>query len=176
MSTDKASEAREGLLDNIAGKAKEVAGAVSGNDTMVEEGQLQQAEARNRKAAVADEAIADAKRKETAQELAETNREAAQVENAARTQADREEAVVGRQQESERAAAEREARLEEAAGREAAEERADDLAAQRLREAEGIAEDATATEQRAAAERARLEREATAADQQAARLRAETQS
>ena len=68
MSNDKAAEAREGLLDNVKGKAKEVAGAVSGRDDLVEEGQLQQAEARNRKAALADEAVADAKREEAAQE------------------------------------------------------------------------------------------------------------
>ena len=38
MSNDKAaSEAREGLLDSVAGKAKEVAGAVTGKDGLVEE-------------------------------------------------------------------------------------------------------------------------------------------
>ena len=46
MSNDKAAEAREGLLDNLAGKAKEVAGAVTGKDDLVQEGQLQQQEAR----------------------------------------------------------------------------------------------------------------------------------
>ena len=49
MSNDKAAEAREGLFDSVAGKAKEVAGAVSGKDDLVEEGQLQQAEAQRRK-------------------------------------------------------------------------------------------------------------------------------
>ena len=74
---DKAAEAREGMFDSIAGKAKEVAGAVSGKDDLVEEGQLQQAEAQKRKEAIADEAVADAKREETVEELRETNREAA---------------------------------------------------------------------------------------------------
>ena len=69
MSNDKAAQAREGLVDSIAGKAKEVAGAVSGRGDLVEEGQLQQAEARNRKSALADEAIADAKRQEATQEM-----------------------------------------------------------------------------------------------------------
>ena len=41
-------EARKGLFDSIAGKAKEMAGAVTGKDDLVEEGQLQQAEARKR--------------------------------------------------------------------------------------------------------------------------------
>ena len=78
MTRDKAAEAREGLFDSVAGKAKEVVGAVSGKEDLVEEGQLQQAEARNRKAAVADEAVADAKREEAAQEMRETSREAAE--------------------------------------------------------------------------------------------------
>ena len=42
MSNEKAAQAREGLVDSLAGKAKEVAGAVSGKDHLVEEGQLQQ--------------------------------------------------------------------------------------------------------------------------------------
>src|SRR5687767_8502652 len=36
MSSDKAAQAREGLSDSLAGKAKEVAGAVSGKDDLVE--------------------------------------------------------------------------------------------------------------------------------------------
>src|SRR5512141_599865 len=83
MTNDKAGEAREGLLDSVAGKAKEVAGAVSGKDDLVEEGQLQQAEARKRRAAVADDAIADAKREEAAQEMRESSREAAEQKGAA---------------------------------------------------------------------------------------------
>jgi len=43
MSNDKAAEARQGLFDGVKGKAKEMAGAVSGKDDLVEEGQLQQA-------------------------------------------------------------------------------------------------------------------------------------
>ncbi|MDT4908923.1 MAG: hypothetical protein QOI69_2164, partial [Pseudonocardiales bacterium] len=48
---DTAHEARKGLLDSIAGKAKEVAGALAGNDTLAEEGQLQQADAAARREA-----------------------------------------------------------------------------------------------------------------------------
>ena len=48
MSNDRSAEAREGLLDSVAGKAKEVAGAVTGKDDLVQEGQLQQAGARRR--------------------------------------------------------------------------------------------------------------------------------
>jgi uncharacterized protein YjbJ (UPF0337 family) len=175
MSNDKAEQAREGLLDNVVGKAKEVAGAVTGKDDLVEEGQLQQAEARNRKAAVADEAVAEAKRKEAAQQLRQTSQEAAERKAAARAQADREESVAESQRESERAAAAREAELQEAAGREDAEERADRLAESRLREAEVIAADANATEQQTADEERRLRREAAADDQRAAQLRAQTE-
>ena len=74
MSNDKAAQAREGLLDNVKGKAKEFAGAVSGKDHLVEEGQLQQESARNRKEAVADEAIASAERDQAGQELQEASR------------------------------------------------------------------------------------------------------
>jgi O-methyltransferase domain len=50
-----------------------VAGAVSGKGALVEEGQLQQAEASNRKAAVAEEAVADAKREEATQDKGEAD-------------------------------------------------------------------------------------------------------
>ena len=42
-----AHEARKGLLGSISGKAKEVAGAVLGNDYLAAEGQLQQAVSQN---------------------------------------------------------------------------------------------------------------------------------
>src|SRR5687767_14984093 len=139
MSNDKAAEAREGLFDSLAGKAKEVAGAVSGKDDLVEEGQLQQAEARNRKAALADEAIADAKREEAARELRETNREVAEQKGAASVHAQREESAAEQQRESEHRVADRVAEQQEAAGRESAEQQAEALAETRLREAEATA-------------------------------------
>src|SRR3954451_20085765 len=104
MSNDKATEAREGLFDSVTGKAKEVAGAVSGNDDLVEEGQLQQAEARNRKEAVADDAVADAKQQEAAREIREAGREAAQEKAAAGAQAAQEESAVERRRAVEHAA------------------------------------------------------------------------
>ena len=175
MSIDKAAEAREGLFDSVTGKAKEMAGAVSGNDQLVEEGQLQQAEADKRKGAVADEAVADAKRQEAAQEVREHTRETAELKQQARVEAAREESEVEAQRKADQAAAEREAQLQEAAGREAAEERADDLAESRIQEATAVAADAADTEKRAAAEQQRLQREAAAAEQQAAQLRADTE-
>src|SRR4029078_12445190 len=105
MSNDKASEAREGLLDSVTGKAKEVAGAVSGQDDLVQEGQLQQAEAHHRKAAGAEQTDADAKRAEANQELTEAAREAAEKKQTARAQAQHEESLAESQRETEPAAA-----------------------------------------------------------------------
>lgn len=173
MSNDRASEAREGLFGNVAGKAKEVAGAVAGKDDLVQEGQLQQEEARNRKEAVAEEAIADAKREEATDQYREDSREAAELKDRARVEADREKSAAEGQRASEERAAEREAALREAAAREAAEERADELAESRLRDAEMIESDADATEVRAAADARAFQRDAAAAEQQAAHLRAE---
>ena len=176
MSDDKAAQAREGLLDSVAGKAKEVAGAVSGKDELVEEGQLQQAEARKRKAAVADEAVADAKRDEAAQELRDANREANEGKSAAHARADREESAVEQQRETEHATAAADAEREAAQGREAAERQAEELAESRLGEAETLEADADTTQQQGEADKVRLEREAAVADQQAAQLRAETEN
>ena len=55
-------------------------------------------------------------------------------------------------------------------------EQADELAETRLREAEAISADAKSTQNQAAAEKARLERQAAAADKKAAQLRAETEN
>jgi uncharacterized protein YjbJ (UPF0337 family) len=175
-SNDKAAEARAGLLGSIAGKAKEVAGAITGKDDLVEEGQLQLAEARRRKAALADEAVADAKLSKAAQELDETSRETAEQTKAAGAQAEREKSVVERQRASEHVAADQDAVRQEATDRTAAQETADKLADSRLREADVIATEATEIERQAAEDKLRLEREAAAADHQAAQLRAQTEN
>ena len=60
MTDDKASEARKGLFDSVKGKAKEVAGAITGNDSLTAEGQLEQTQAAERREANADQAVADA--------------------------------------------------------------------------------------------------------------------
>ena len=56
----KADQARKGLFDSVKGKAKEVAGAVTGNDSLTAEGQLEQTQAQERKEANSVEAVADA--------------------------------------------------------------------------------------------------------------------
>ena len=38
----RADQARKGLIDSVKGKAKEIAGAVTGNDSLTAEGQLEQ--------------------------------------------------------------------------------------------------------------------------------------
>lgn len=175
MSNDRASEARAGLLDSVAGKAKEVAGAVRGKDDLVEEGQLQQTEAANRRSAVADDAIARAKREEAEKVSEQADRDAAVRKAAARDEAERAEAGVESQRDGEHAVADQKAAQQAAADREAAEREAEQLAEARLREAEAIAEDAGTTEKQATDERLRLQRAAAAADDEAARLRSETQ-
>ena len=143
----------------------------------MEEGQLQQAEARNRKAAVADEAVADAKREEAAQELREASREAAEQKGAAaRPGRSARSPLVERQRDA--STPPPRARPQRAGGRGSRGRRehgptsSPSPGCARPRPSRA---DATSTEQEAAAEKRRLEREAAAADQQAAQLRAQTE-
>lgn len=175
MTKDSAAEAREGLLDTLAGKAKEVAGAVTGNDALVEEGHVQQAEAGRRKEAVADEAIAGAKRAEAAEEVREADLEGAREESAARVEANRQERTAEHERAREHSAAEQAAARDEAAGRAAAEERAVRAGQEQLREGQELAVEAGAAEQRAIAEQTRLEQEADAAERRAEQLRNQTE-
>ena len=95
MSDNHADEARKGLGATIAGKAKEIAGAVIGNDSLAAEGQLQQAEAAARKDASTKEAIAHAEAQEASEKLAREHDIAERELRAAEVTADvREEAVL----------------------------------------------------------------------------------
>ena len=173
MSNQSAAQAREGLLDSIAGKTKEVAGALTGNDDLVEEGHLQQAEADRRKQAVADDAIAEAERQDATEQVRQAELEASRSEAAAQAEADRREQAAEQQRAAQHVVAERDAAGQEAAGQQAAEEQADRVAEQRFREAEHLSADASATERQAAAEAARLRREADEADHRAQQIRSE---
>jgi uncharacterized protein YjbJ (UPF0337 family) len=93
----KADEARKGLIDSVKGKAKEIAGAVTGNDSLTAEGQLEQTQAQQRKEANSVEAVADAEaaqaraeaahaRVDGAQERIAVNAETAAVQNSVREQ------------------------------------------------------------------------------------------
>ncbi|MCW2651709.1 MAG: hypothetical protein JWR32_2685 [Mycobacterium sp.] len=94
---NKADQARKGLIDSVKGKAKEFAGAVTGNDSLTAEGQLEQTQAQERKEANSVEAVADAEaaqahadateaKREGAEDRIAVNAETAAVENSVRTQ------------------------------------------------------------------------------------------
>src|SRR4029078_5180032 len=78
----KADEARKGLIDSVKGKAKEVAGALTGNDSLTAEGQLEQTQAKERKEDNSVEAVADAEADQAPAEVTEAQAEAAQQRNA----------------------------------------------------------------------------------------------
>jgi uncharacterized protein YjbJ (UPF0337 family) len=73
---EKAGEARKSMVDSVKGKAKEIAGAVTGNDSLTAEGQLQQAEAKERRDAAKSEAEADAEAAEAISLADDAKREA----------------------------------------------------------------------------------------------------
>jgi uncharacterized protein YjbJ (UPF0337 family) len=88
VSSDKAADARKGLFDTMAGKAKEVAGALSGDDDLATEGQLQQAGAQARKDANSREAVANASAGQALDELRERTDELTKDNRRAHTAAD----------------------------------------------------------------------------------------
>jgi uncharacterized protein YjbJ (UPF0337 family) len=57
---EKADQSRKGLIDAIKGRAKEVVGALTRNDSLTAQGQLDQAEAKKRREAGRLESVADA--------------------------------------------------------------------------------------------------------------------
>ncbi|MEE6177285.1 CsbD family protein [Mycobacterium sp. 050134] len=82
----KAGEARRGLIDSMKGKAKEVVGAITGNDSLTAEGQLDQTQAHERKEANAAEAVAESKAKHAREAVAEAKADGAQQRLAANAQ------------------------------------------------------------------------------------------
>ena len=68
-----AEHSRDGLLSSIKGKAKEVAGAALGNDSLARKGQLQQAEGSERRIANTERAIADADADAAGERLTQEN-------------------------------------------------------------------------------------------------------
>ena len=94
---EKAEQARKDVIDSIKGKAKEIIGAVTGNDSLTAEGQLEQTQAQQRKEANSVEAVADAEaaqaraertgaRVDGAHERIAVNAETAAVQNSVREQ------------------------------------------------------------------------------------------
>jgi uncharacterized protein YjbJ (UPF0337 family) len=74
----KAGEARKGLIDSVKGRAKEIVGALTGNDSLTAEGQLDQTQSNARKEANSVEAVADAETAQARTEAAEARDEGAQ--------------------------------------------------------------------------------------------------
>ena len=75
---DKADQARKGLIDSVKGKAKELVGAVTGNDSLTAEGQLEQTQAQQRRDANSVEAVADAEAEQARVQAADAKLEGAQ--------------------------------------------------------------------------------------------------
>jgi uncharacterized protein YjbJ (UPF0337 family) len=173
MSDTPADQARQGMAATLAGKAKEVVGALLHNDSLAAEGQLQQAEARARRDAATKDAVAEAEAKEAAERL-ERERAVAEaqldaVDRVADTQAEQAEragldAVVSAHDVADRERAVETSRVE---AETAAELRRTQLEGQRaLLEADRLEQEAR---DRSAHERASAE----AAEQAAARARAD---
>jgi uncharacterized protein YjbJ (UPF0337 family) len=74
----KADEARKGLIDSVKGRAKEIAGALTHNESLTAEGQLEQTQAKERKEANSVEAVADAEAEQAHAEGTEARMEGAQ--------------------------------------------------------------------------------------------------
>ncbi|OBI24163.1 general stress protein CsbD [Mycobacterium sp. E1386] len=107
---NKADEARRGLIDSVKGKAKEVVGAVTGNESLTAEGQLEQTQAHERKEANAMEAVAEAQAKQAQDAAAEAKVEGAQERVAANAQAVAAEESIEAQEAAQKRAAEQAAR------------------------------------------------------------------
>ena len=104
---DKADEARRGLIDSVKGKAKEVVGAVTGNDSLTAEGQLEQTQAHERKEANATEAVAEAQAKQARDDAAEAKADGARQRLAANASAVVTEDSIEARQAAQKRAAER---------------------------------------------------------------------
>jgi uncharacterized protein YjbJ (UPF0337 family) len=176
VSDDKAAEARKALLDSAVGKAKVVAGAVTGKDELTEEGQLQQADAQARKDANSREAVADARAGEATEELRERTQDAAEDKRAAYVDAGRQEQAVLQAGAAEKSVADAQAVRQEQADRREAEEHAASVARESVNAAGQLEVEAAVTERDANQEHDRLEREAADAERRAAQLRAEAHS
>jgi uncharacterized protein YjbJ (UPF0337 family) len=112
----KADDARKGLIDSIKGRAKEVVGAMTKNESLTAEGQFEQAQAKDLKEASTAEAVADAEAKAARVEV--TNAKLDSVD--ARNQVDARIAATKNVAETDQAAQKRAA--DQAAQRVAAEE------------------------------------------------------
>ncbi len=107
---NKADQARKRLLDSLKGKAKEVVGAIIRNDDLTAQGQVEQAQAKQRKEAGRLDSVADAETAEAQSQLADAQAQAAEARVDAVTEARaREDAIrrdaAARKQQAEQAGA-----------------------------------------------------------------------
>lgn len=173
MSSDKAAEARKGLFDTMAGKAKEVAGALSGDDDLATEGQLQQAGAQARKDANSREAVANASAGQALDELRERTDELTKDKRRAHTAADQSEQAIVAAGAAAKADAETRTQRQEQAGRRRAEDEADAVARASAADAARIDAEARSAEHGAAQRHDDHEARAADAERRAAQLRTE---
>jgi uncharacterized protein YjbJ (UPF0337 family) len=131
----KAGQARKGLIDSVKGKAKEMVGALTGNDSLTAEGELEQAQAQKRKEATRVEALADAEAAKAHAEANEAKAEGAAERSAVNAEAAAEETAIRTEQAAHKRA------TEQAAHQGLAKERA-----QAERDAQGETERAKAEE------------------------------
>jgi uncharacterized protein YjbJ (UPF0337 family) len=102
---DKSGQARKGLIDSVKGKAKEVVGAFTGNDSLTAEGQLDQTQAHERKEANAIDAVAESEARQARAEESETKVEGIQERLSANAQAAAVEDSIETQQAAQKRAA-----------------------------------------------------------------------
>jgi uncharacterized protein YjbJ (UPF0337 family) len=102
----KADEARKGLIDSVKGKAKEIAGAITHNESLTTEGQLEQTQAGERKEANSVEAVADAEAEQAHAEATEARVRGAQRRAIVNEQTASTEASIQNEQAAQKRAAE----------------------------------------------------------------------
>jgi uncharacterized protein YjbJ (UPF0337 family) len=169
---DTAHEARKGLFDSIAGKAKEVAGALTGKSTLAEEGQLQQADAAARREANSQDAIAEAEAQQAAAELSRQQQIATEERRDAYERAGQHQRSVQTTLAAEHMNAEAAAQRQEHAAQLAAEVAATREVHQQVAEAQSIKTDAAVAERAARRDHDRLVSDAEAEERRAGELRA----
>jgi uncharacterized protein YjbJ (UPF0337 family) len=121
---EKADEARKGLVDSIKGKAKEVVGAVIKNDELTAQGQVEQAQARERREASRLESVADAEETQAKSEVAEAKWQGAEERVAANEQTRAQEDAIARDQAAQKKHAQEAGARDAAKGQMEAEEQA----------------------------------------------------
>ena len=176
MTSDKAGQVRKGLFDTVAGKAKEIAGALSSKDELAEDGQLQQAGAHARKEANSLEAVASANAEQATDELRERTDRLSEDNRRAHAVASQDKQAAVRAGAAAKADAAGQAQRQEEAGRRQAEHAADAVAAASAGDAARLEDQALRTERGAGQQHDDLETEAAEAEHRAAQLRDEATS